>query len=112
MFNYSLFSTVFCILCFIFDIFIFKDVGNLYLDHLFELKQYNEAAALCPTFLNKNKDVWETVVYRFAEIGQLRAIASCVPTTESLAPAIYEMILNEFLQNDQKVRKILFNFII
>lgn len=77
-------------------------VGNLYLDHLFELKQYNEASALCPTFFGQNKDVWETTVYRFAEIGQLRAIAPYVPTEENLSPAIYEMILNEFLQHDQK----------
>lgn len=70
---------------------------------MFELKQYSEAAALCSTIFGKNKDVWETGVYRFAEIGQLRAIAPYVPTDEKLAPAIYEMILNEFLLHDQKV---------
>lgn len=79
----------------------------MYLNHLFELKQYNEAAALCATIFGTNKDVWETGVYRFAEIGQLRAIAPYVPTDENLAPAIYEMILNEFLQCDQKVSKML-----
>lgn len=58
---------------------------------------------MCPTFIGENKDVWETTVYRFAEIGQLRVIAPFVPTEEPLNPAIYEMILNEFLQKDQKV---------
>ncbi|GBM04489.1 Vacuolar protein sorting-associated protein 41 [Araneus ventricosus] len=77
------------------------DVGNIYLEHLLELKQYTEAAALCSTIF-KDKDVWETGIYRFAEIGQLRAIAPYVPTNENLVPAVYEMILNEFLQLDQK----------
>lgn len=81
----------------------FQDVGNIYLEHLLELKQYSEAAALCGTIFDNNKEVWETGVYRFAEIGQLRAIATYVPTQEKLVPAIYEMILNEFLQHDQKV---------
>lgn len=93
-------------MAYIYIIFIFQGVGNLYLNHLFELKQYEEAAALCPTFIGQNKDVWETIVYRFAEIGQLRVIAPYVPTEEQLAPAIYEMILNEFLQKDQKVSNI------
>ncbi|KFM71721.1 Vacuolar protein sorting-associated protein 41-like protein, partial [Stegodyphus mimosarum] len=77
-------------------------VGNIYLDHLLELKQYNEAAALCAVIYGKDKEVWETGVYRFAEIEQLRAIAPYVPTEENLVPTIFEMILNEFLQHDQK----------
>ncbi|KAF8771255.1 Vacuolar protein sorting-associated protein like [Argiope bruennichi] len=77
------------------------DVGNKYLEHLLELKQYNEAAALCATIF-KDKEVWETGIYRFAEIGQLRAISPFVPINENLDPAVYEMILNEFLLHDQK----------
>ncbi|XP_054716491.1 vacuolar protein sorting-associated protein 41 homolog isoform X2 [Uloborus diversus] len=79
------------------------DVGNIYLNHLFELRQYSDAAELCGTIFEKNKDVWETGVYRFAELGQLRVIAPFIPTDDLvLVPAIYEMILNEFLQYDQK----------
>ncbi|GIZ02898.1 vacuolar protein sorting-associated protein 41 homolog, partial [Caerostris extrusa] len=78
------------------------DVGNVYLEHLLELKQYDEAAALCSTIYKNEKDVWEAGIYRFAEIGQLRAIAPYVPTTRELVPALYEMILNEFLHHDQK----------
>ncbi|GFT96345.1 vacuolar protein sorting-associated protein 41 homolog [Nephila pilipes] len=77
------------------------NVGNTYLEHLLELKQYNEAAALCSTIF-KDKDDWETGIYRFAEIGQLQAIAFYVPTNVTLAKTVYEMILNEFLQHDQK----------
>ncbi|KAG8177167.1 hypothetical protein JTE90_021761 [Oedothorax gibbosus] len=78
------------------------DVGNIYLEHLLELKQYDDAAAVCSTIFCDNREVWENGVYRFAEIRQLRAIAPFVPLDEPLSPAIYEMILNEFLQHDQK----------
>ena len=86
-------------------LFFFQDIGKQYLNYLLEEKGYDEAARLCIKILGKNKELWEEEVYKFAQIQQLKAIAPYLPRGDpQLAPAIYEMVLNAFLQTDHKVR--------
>uniref|UniRef100_A0A4W4ETN3 Vacuolar protein sorting-associated protein 41 homolog n=1 Tax=Electrophorus electricus TaxID=8005 RepID=A0A4W4ETN3_ELEEL len=55
----------------------------------------------CQKVLGKNMDLWENEVYRFKTIGQLKAISQYLPRGDlRLRPAIYEMILHEFLKTD------------
>ncbi|XP_076360932.1 vacuolar protein sorting-associated protein light isoform X2 [Tachypleus tridentatus] len=78
-------------------------VGQVYMDNLLQQKKYNEAAKLCMTMLGSNKQQWEEEVYKFAQIQQLRAVAPYLPIADQkLDPAIYEMVLNEFLEHDCK----------
>ncbi|CAH1788445.1 unnamed protein product [Owenia fusiformis] len=81
----------------------FQDIGKAYLAYLLEEQSYSEAAQLCSRILGKSKDLWEEEVYKFAQIRQLKSLAPYVPREEPrLDPAIYEMILNEFLQTDEQ----------
>uniref|UniRef100_A0A8C2PW73 Vacuolar protein sorting-associated protein 41 homolog n=1 Tax=Cyprinus carpio TaxID=7962 RepID=A0A8C2PW73_CYPCA len=62
---------------------------------------YDAAARKCQKVLGKNMDLWENEVYRFKTIGQLKAISQYLPRGDlRLRPAIYEMILHEFLKTD------------
>uniref|UniRef100_A0A8C4RUT3 Vacuolar protein sorting-associated protein 41 homolog n=1 Tax=Erpetoichthys calabaricus TaxID=27687 RepID=A0A8C4RUT3_ERPCA len=55
----------------------------------------------CQKVLGKNMELWENEVYRFKTIGQLKAISQYLPRGDlRLRPAIYEMILHEFLKSD------------
>ncbi|KAL8579065.1 hypothetical protein ACOMHN_036004 [Nucella lapillus] len=79
----------------------YEAIGRAYLDYLLEEEQFAEAVKMCPKILGKRKDLWEEEIYKFANIGQLRAIAMCIPTTDPvLSPSIYEMVLYNFLQTD------------
>ncbi|KAK7508589.1 hypothetical protein BaRGS_00000155, partial [Batillaria attramentaria] len=79
----------------------YEAIGRAYLDYLLEERNYGEAVKMCKRILGKRKDMWEEEIYKFAKIGQLRAISTCIPTEEpQLSPAIYEMVLNDFLQSD------------
>uniref|UniRef100_A0A8C1B5P6 Vacuolar protein sorting-associated protein 41 homolog n=1 Tax=Cyprinus carpio carpio TaxID=630221 RepID=A0A8C1B5P6_CYPCA len=75
---------------------------DLVLDNnLDSLGDYDAAARKCQKVLGKNMDLWENEVYRFKTIGQLKAISQYLPRGDlRLRPAIYEMILHEFLKTD------------
>uniref|UniRef100_A0AAR2J862 Vacuolar protein sorting-associated protein 41 homolog n=1 Tax=Pygocentrus nattereri TaxID=42514 RepID=A0AAR2J862_PYGNA len=76
-------------------------IGMAYINHLVEKKDYDTAARKCQKVLGKNMDLWENEVYRFKTIGQLKAISQYLPRGDlRLRPAIYEMILHEFLKTD------------
>ncbi|XP_071478787.1 vacuolar protein sorting-associated protein 41 homolog [Diadema antillarum] len=78
-----------------------QDVGRSYLNHLFSTGQFEKAASLCPSILGKNKELWENEVYLFAKLRKLKVISHYVPRGDlRLSKAIYEMILNEYLQTD------------
>ncbi|ESO87990.1 hypothetical protein LOTGIDRAFT_126722, partial [Lottia gigantea] len=82
----------------------YQGIGQEYLHYLLEEEQYDEAGVLCIKILGKKKDLWEDQVYKFAKIKQLKAIAPYLPRGDpKLSPAIYEMVLNEFLQTDYEV---------
>ncbi|KAM4688354.1 vacuolar protein sorting-associated protein 41 homolog [Discoglossus pictus] len=77
------------------------DIGLAYITHLVEKADYDMAARKCQKILGKNMKLWEDEVYRFMKIGQLKAISKYLPRGDlRLRPAIYEMILDEFLKTD------------
>ncbi|KAG9476041.1 hypothetical protein GDO78_002877 [Eleutherodactylus coqui] len=77
------------------------DIGLAYITHLVEKGDYDMAARKCQKILGKNMKLWEDEVYRFKKIGQLKAISKYLPRGDlRLRPAIYEMILDEFLRTD------------
>ncbi|XP_041737125.1 vacuolar protein sorting-associated protein 41 homolog [Coregonus clupeaformis] len=78
-----------------------QKIGMAYINHLVEKGDYDTAARKCQKVLGKNMELWENEVYRFKTIGQLKAISQYLPRGDMrLRPAIYEMILNEFLKTD------------
>ncbi|XP_074658816.1 vacuolar protein sorting-associated protein 41 homolog [Tubulanus polymorphus] len=80
-----------------------QEIGRLYLDYLLQEKKYDEGGKLCRRVLGNNRQLWEEEVYKFAHIHQLKAIAPFLPKSNpKLDPAVYEMVLNEFLQTDEK----------
>ncbi|XP_070565310.1 vacuolar protein sorting-associated protein 41 homolog [Ptychodera flava] len=77
------------------------EIGRSYLNYLLDEQKYDEAARQCVKVLGKNKELWENEVFKFAKIHQLKAIAPYVPRGDMrLSQAIYEMILNDYLQTD------------
>ncbi|XP_041045619.1 vacuolar protein sorting-associated protein 41 homolog isoform X2 [Carcharodon carcharias] len=77
------------------------DIGRAYVNYLVDKGDYHGAARKCQKILGKNMDLWENEVYRFKKIGQLKAISQYLPRGDlRLRPAIYEMILYEFLESD------------
>ncbi|ELU13950.1 hypothetical protein CAPTEDRAFT_174173 [Capitella teleta] len=78
-----------------------QDIGQQFLDHLIEEEQFEKAARMCVKILGKNKDLWESEVFRFAQIQQLKVIAPYLPQKDpNLSPSIYEMVMNEYLLTD------------
>uniref|UniRef100_A0A8C7TUJ2 Vacuolar protein sorting-associated protein 41 homolog n=1 Tax=Oncorhynchus mykiss TaxID=8022 RepID=A0A8C7TUJ2_ONCMY len=78
-----------------------QKIGMAYINHLVEKGDYDTAARKCQKVLGKNMELWENEVYRFKTIGQLKAISQYLPRGDlRLRPAIYEMILHEFLKSD------------
>ncbi|XP_023569135.1 vacuolar protein sorting-associated protein 41 homolog [Octodon degus] len=77
------------------------DIGLAYINHLVQRGEYDVAARKCQKILGKNAALWEYEVYKFKEIGQLKAISPYLPRGDPvLKPLIYEMILHEFLESD------------
>ncbi|XP_063964242.1 vacuolar protein sorting-associated protein 41 homolog [Lytechinus pictus] len=77
------------------------DVGHTYLNHLISTGEFDKAASLCPLILGKSKDLWEEEVFKFAKLHKLKVISQYIPKGDMrLSKAIYEMILNEYLQTD------------
>uniref|UniRef100_A0A669EYU8 Vacuolar protein sorting-associated protein 41 homolog n=1 Tax=Oreochromis niloticus TaxID=8128 RepID=A0A669EYU8_ORENI len=78
-----------------------QKIGMDYINHLVDTGDYDSAARKCQKVLGKNMELWENEVYRFKTIGQLKAISQYLPRGDlRLRPAIYEMILHEFLKTD------------
>uniref|UniRef100_A0A673C4M9 Vacuolar protein sorting-associated protein 41 homolog n=1 Tax=Sphaeramia orbicularis TaxID=375764 RepID=A0A673C4M9_9TELE len=78
-----------------------QKIGMSYINHLVEKGDYDGAARKCQKVLGKNMELWENEVYRFKTIGQLKAISLYLPRGDlRLRPAIYEVILHEFLKTD------------
>ncbi|GAB1297941.1 Vacuolar protein sorting-associated protein 41 homolog [Apodemus speciosus] len=53
------------------------DIGLAYVNHLVERGEYDMAARKCQKILGKNASLWEYEVYKFKEIGQLKALEIC-----------------------------------
>lgn len=79
----------------------FQKIGMAYINHLLEKGAYEEAAKKCHKVLGKNMNLWENQVFQFRKINQLKAISQYLPRGDlRLKPAIYEMILQDFLLTD------------
>lgn len=82
-----------------------ESVGNLFITHLFKVQTaeaIEEAAQLCLKVCANNQQLWEQQVIRFKKFGALRVIAKYLPTGPDLVlqPALYELVLHEFLKKD------------
>ena len=76
-------------------------VGKKYLDFLLGSDQFSQASLLCTKIFGTDKNLWQEVIIKFAKLKQLKVIAPHLPSGElSLDPAIYEMILFDFLKSD------------
>jgi len=78
-------------------------VGRQYLDHLLAAQEFQAAAQLCPSILGTNRALWQQEVFKFAQQQQVQAVAGHLPCTldTRLEPAIYEMVLLDFLRTDE-----------
>ncbi|XP_060554893.1 vacuolar protein sorting-associated protein 41 homolog isoform X2 [Ruditapes philippinarum] len=82
----------------------FQDIGRQFLNYLIEQNRFEDAAKLCVKIFGRNKELWEAEAYKFAKMGQLKCLAPFLPQEDPmLSPAIYEMVLNDFLQTNCKV---------
>ncbi|CAH1988112.1 unnamed protein product [Acanthoscelides obtectus] len=79
-----------------------QTVGIEYLDHLLREGQYDEAGRLCLRIFEKDAQLWEDQIYKFASVHRLRSVSPYIPRTSDckLNPHIYEMILYEYLKLD------------
>ena len=77
-------------------------VGKKYLDFLLNTQQFSQASQLCTKILGREKSLWEAEIIKFAQLKQLKVIAPNVPCGDhiTLDPAIYEMILFDYLKTD------------
>ncbi|XP_060651255.1 vacuolar protein sorting-associated protein 41 homolog isoform X2 [Drosophila nasuta] len=77
-------------------------VAIMYINHLLDIKKYEDAAKLCLRELGNNKALWEEHVLKFAKCQQLRCLSAYLPTLEdcTMDPHFYEMVLFEFLKFD------------
>ena len=61
-------------------------------------------SSMCEPILGKNAKLWEEQVYRFSQLKKLSVISPHVPRGDTrMGKALYEMILNDYLQNDTEV---------
>ncbi|KAJ9450214.1 Vacuolar protein sorting-associated protein 41-like protein [Diplonema papillatum] len=76
-----------------------QTVGEKYLDHLVDQKQYTKAAGLMREFLGTDGKLWKKWICVFREKEQLAAIVDSVPVDRhlNLGSEVYEMILHYFL---------------
>ena len=78
-----------------------EQIGQEYLTHLFQERDYAKAASLCPTLLFGKTALWERWVLEFAKVQQLAALCRYIPVASPLLrPAVYDMVLKIFLQSD------------
>lgn len=47
-------------------------IGHMYLDYLFNLERYEEAASRSVTLLGKCKETWEFYFYKFQDKGKVK----------------------------------------
>ncbi|KAJ1656188.1 Vacuolar protein sorting-associated protein 41 [Dispira simplex] len=76
-------------------------VGEAYLEHLLEAHDYAMAGKICGQVLRDEAALWEKWVFTFAELNQLQAISSVLPTeSPRLSNTVYEMVLAFWLTKD------------
>jgi hypothetical protein len=83
---------------------VLQDIGIRFIYHLVKRGKFAEAAKKCgETLKEKDKYRWEDFIVYFLDHGQLQAILPFIPQMDpQLSPAVYELVLNTFLQKDSK----------
>jgi vacuolar protein sorting-associated protein 41 len=77
------------------------ELGELYLDFLMEVGDYEQTAVECKRVLKDDGVLWEKWILRFAKVQELRAIGQYIPLADpQLSDTIYEMVLNHFLTRE------------
>ncbi|OBZ81420.1 Vacuolar protein sorting-associated protein 41 [Choanephora cucurbitarum] len=77
------------------------EIGQAYLDWLVKERRVDEAAAECGDILKNDKSKWEDWVFKFTELGELKAIAPYIPIKDpQLSTTVYEIALAWFLKSD------------
>lgn len=75
-------------------------VGEAYLEHLFESKDYVTAAQVCPRVLGNEAAPWERWVFLFGQAGVLQLLAPSLPiASPTLAPSTYDLAASACLTN-------------
>ncbi|OLL22208.1 Vacuolar protein sorting-associated protein 41 [Neolecta irregularis DAH-3] len=78
-----------------------REVGVKYMESVYSIGNYNEAARIAPDVFEQDKEMWEKWFYKFSDDGHLEDIVSVLPTKDlHLNPAIYEQVLSYFLENN------------
>lgn len=77
------------------------NIGQECINFMLKEHRYQKAAELCPELYSDNKDLWEDQIYNFIQIGQLEVVSPLIPIKNPvLNPAMYELVLNQFLKSD------------
>ncbi|KAI8873532.1 hypothetical protein GQ42DRAFT_116058, partial [Ramicandelaber brevisporus] len=81
------------------------EAGMSYVERLMDESEFATAATVCSkVFTTDERDVprWESVVYAFAQCGQLKLLAPALPTDSHppLPSAVYEMVLADLLDSN------------
>lgn len=77
------------------------DIGQTYLNWLMTEKKFEEAAKNCPDILKNDKTLWEDWVFKFVELGELKAMTPYIPIKDpQLSSTVYEIALAWFLKSD------------
>ncbi|KAI7904801.1 uncharacterized protein BX663DRAFT_503574 [Cokeromyces recurvatus] len=78
-----------------------EEVGQTYLNWLMNEKRYDEAAKVCSSILKNDQTLWEDWVFKFTELGELKAITPYIPIKDpQLSSTVYEIVLAWFLKTD------------
>ncbi|KAI9486141.1 MAG: hypothetical protein EXX96DRAFT_471553 [Benjaminiella poitrasii] len=76
-------------------------IGQSYLNWLMAEKKYEEAAQECSGILKNDKLLWEDWVFKFTELGELKAITPYIPIKDpQLSSTVYEIVLAWFMKSD------------
>lgn len=77
------------------------EIGQTYLNWLITEKRFDEAAQECPSILKHDQTLWEDWVFKFTELGELKAIAPFIPIKDpQLSTTVYEIALAWFIKSD------------
>ncbi|PVF96534.1 hypothetical protein CPB86DRAFT_807670 [Serendipita vermifera] len=78
-----------------------EEIGRMYLEYLFKLRQYEKAAKLCPKVLGGDAKAWEDWIFQFAHAEELSVLVPYVPfKSPRLSKLAYGIILAYYLNHD------------
>ncbi|KAJ3116451.1 Vacuolar protein sorting-associated protein 41 [Physocladia obscura] len=79
-------------------------IGLKYLKSLMDQGNFDQTAAMTSKILRQDPKLWEQWVYSFIGVNKLSILLPFIPFTEvRMNKAVYEMVLSQFLETDQKI---------